>query len=123
MRHVGRNKPENQRAASARFRARHPEVDVFGHILRTYGITREEFASMLIAQAGRCAVEACREPLVRKNEPAIDHQHTTGWKKMAPSEKRQLVRALLCHLCNTALNAKGSPELHRSRAAYLEAHS
>jgi hypothetical protein len=50
-----------------------------------------DWDSMLIAQAGRCAV--CADPMT---EPFVDHDHTSG-----------KVRALLCRCCNTGLGQFG----------------
>src|SRR5450759_1531991 len=56
----------------------------------TYGLAPEEFQEMLAIQGGLCAI--CHDPMVRANEPQIDHDHETG-----------RVRGLLCARCNLAL--------------------
>lgn len=61
--------------------------------LRKYGLTRDEFDTMLKAQGGRCAI--CRtDDQGRKGNTcwSIDHDHKT-----------LKVRGLLCHGCNSAL--------------------
>jgi len=57
-----------------------------------YGITVEQYDSMLESQGGVCA--SCGLGEVRKETEnlAVDHDHKTGQ-----------VRALLCQKCNTAL--------------------
>lgn len=54
--------------------------------LRKYGLTQEEFDSMMCAAAGRCAL--CN----KQADLFIDHCHKT-----------QKIRGLLCLQCNTAL--------------------
>jgi hypothetical protein len=58
------------------------------HILKhRYGLTIEQWDTMIVAQLGLCAL--CDEPM--KN-PHVDHSHITGQ-----------VRSLLCLRCNTML--------------------
>jgi hypothetical protein len=69
-----------------------------GALRRKYGIGNEDFARLLAAQDGRCAL--CREvPAARRRHTPtgrewtalhIDHCHETG-----------RIRGLLCHRCNT----------------------
>lgn len=59
--------------------------------LKKYGLDEEQFADMLDAQRGRCAI--CEKRIDVRNRPAhVDHDHGTG-----------LVRGLLCAYCNTEL--------------------
>lgn len=76
---------------------------------RRYGITDEEYARMVTACGGRCAV--CRErPVGRFAALCVDHDHKTG-----------AVRGMLCHGCNTALGMlKEDPLRIRALAAYAE---
>lgn len=81
---------------TAAWRAAHP--DLKGHrrklrLLAKYGITEEEYAELLDAQAGGCAL--CGAP-PGKVPLAVDHDHRTG-----------RVRGLLCLGCNTALGHLG----------------
>lgn len=57
-----------------------------------YGITLEQYQSMLAAQGGVCAI--CATPPSEKRRLVVDHCHRSG-----------LVRALLCSPCNTQLGA------------------
>lgn len=59
------------------------------YVQRTYGLAPGQYAEMLAAQDGRCAI--CRKR-PRRRRLAVDHDHFTG-----------LPRALLCYLCNKAL--------------------
>lgn len=65
------------------------------HVVKKYGITIEEYRSMLISRNNLCAI--CNQPEKRMlgDEPqrlAIDHCHTTG-----------KVRGLLCNQCNSMI--------------------
>jgi hypothetical protein len=73
---------------------------------KTYGLTVEEFESMVARQEGRCAICKGVKPLV------IDHCH-----------KSDQVRALLCSKCNTALGLFCDDiELLQEAISYLEAN-
>jgi len=75
---------------------------------KRYGLTVEQFDTMLAAQGGKCAV--CRSP-----EPGgkgtwhVDHDHST-----------ERVRGILCHGCNTGSKLTDDPALLRAKANYLE---
>jgi len=72
--------------------------------LRSYGITKDDFAVMVAKADGKC--EICSRAMP---EPHIDHDHATG-----------KVRGLLCLQCNTALGSfQDSPELLAKAIAYL----
>ena len=75
-----------------------------------YGITREAYDAMYVAQEGRCKICGGTD----SNEVAdfvVDHDHKTGQ-----------VRGLLCPRCNHMLgHAKDSPEILEKGAAYLRA--
>lgn len=71
--------------------------------LWTYGLTQEEYASLLENHNGCCAVCGSKAPL------RIDHDHATG-----------KVRGLLCHHCNVALgHFKDSPDIMTKAIEYL----
>jgi hypothetical protein len=72
-----------------------------------YGLTVEDYRSMLDAQNWECL--GCSVSFTMKS-PHVDHDHTTG-----------KVRGLLCRRCNSALGmAKDDPNILRSLIAYLE---
>ncbi|MFJ5066549.1 endonuclease VII domain-containing protein [Kitasatospora sp. NPDC088556] len=76
--------------------------------MATYGLTSEEYAALLAAQGGRCAI--CQE--TRRRNLAVDHCHRT-----------EAIRGLLCNRCNSQLLARGArdrPEVLRRAADYLE---
>lgn len=75
-----------------------------------YGLTADEFNTLLHAQEGLCAV--CREPLIleKRNGCHVDHCHQT-----------MRVRGLLCGSCNGAIGRLGdNAEGLRRALAYLE---
>lgn len=85
-------------------------------LLRDYGITPVDYAEMLDAQGGVCAI--CGEPETTKHKKgtvrqlSVDHNHKTG-----------KVRGLLCHNCNCGIGRlKDDIEKLRKAIAYLESH-
>ena len=71
-------------------------------LLSRYGLTRDRFDAMLIAQIGRCAI--CDKQMKRPN---VDHCHRTG-----------AVRGLLCARCNHLVGHIESPQ-YRGALKYL----
>lgn len=83
------------------------------HLKKKYGLTLEDWSSMLIAQNSCCAICKTHIDNCTHQQLAVDHCHATG-----------KVRALLCDLCNTALGKfKDNPELLREAADYVERHN
>lgn len=108
--HPTGKKSECKACASLRFskyRARDPEgmriKDRLSHYTRSYGMTLDEAAALIIDRTGLC--EGCRrmEPLV------VDHNHETN--------KR---RGMLCNRCNRILGlARDNPDTLISLVEYL----
>lgn len=73
------HKRERKRALAAK---KHGEW-----ILKTYGITSEQYESMLRYQGGKCFI--CQRATGKRRRLAVDHDHKTG-----------KVRGLLCNPCN-----------------------
>lgn len=76
-------------------------ADYFKGIERRYGLTKDEFLTLLVQQGSKC--RACERELVlfsgnRREQPHVDHQHIEG-KKCTKED----VRGLLCMQCNTLL--------------------
>lgn len=83
-----------------------------GHLMRKYGVTREQYEQMLIDQGGVCALCSTGEAGGRGNRFHVDHCHTTG-----------KVRQLLCNACNHMLGcARDKPEVLLAAAEYLTRH-
>jgi len=93
-----------------------PERYFFNQIRATYGISKEQYLSLLLQQDNKCAICGESETVTnhwKKNETrrlAIDHCHDSG-----------IIRGLLCYRCNTTLGSIGdNPDLLRNMATYLE---
>jgi len=80
--------------------------------LKKKGLTPDDYARMLEAQGGRCAICRADKPGQKDNSSwAVDHCHTTG-----------KVRGLLCHSCNLALGLLGDTlERLETATGYLRA--
>lgn len=77
------------------------------HILKTYGITAQEYQAIYEFQDSRCYI--CRFATGRYKRLAVDHCHATG-----------VVRGLLCKFCNRLLGvARDSVEFFERAAEYL----
>lgn len=78
-----------------------------------YGITVDDYETMLEQQNGGCAV--CGGTIANRGKNSmsrlhVDHDHDTG-----------RVRGLLCHPCNTGIaKFRDDPALLRSAADYIE---
>lgn len=88
-------------------RARTRTTSHANRIQATYNITADEYAAILAAQDGACAI--CQQ--TRSYRLNVDHCHASGQ-----------VRGLLCRLCNGRLltAARDRPEVLRRAADYLE---
>lgn len=79
--------------------------------IRSYGLTVEQFDSMVESQDGRCA--SCRDVFVDSQTTHIDHDHKTN-----------LVRGLLCRDCNLGLGYfRDDPERLASILNYINSHN
>ena len=82
------------------------------YLKRNYGLTFEEFETMLSDQDNCCAVCGGKETYGRHKRFTVDHNHNTG-----------KVRGLLCHRCNTAIGLVNEEiHTHKSMIEYLESH-
>jgi len=80
-------------------------------LMEWYGITVEQFESMVEAQSNRCAI--CGEEFNNNNWACVDHNHDT--KK---------IRDILCNRCNKMLgDAKESTLILQAGIEYLNKHS
>ena len=103
------------RQRNAQWRKQNPEVhrervrnSHFKNIERLYGITPEQYAILLEAQDGKCAI--CREVDPVRNRLSVDHDHKTG-----------RVRGLLCMRCNGGIGMLGdSIERLENAIRYLQ---
>ena|SRR3990167_6211218 len=82
---------------------RHPQTSARTYIMRRYGLTKEESASLM-----RKRLESDCEICGSKYKLHIDHDHSSG-----------RIRGILCFRCNTVLAAMEDRELHSNMHAYL----
>lgn len=84
---------------------------------RNFGISLEDYNTLMEAQNGACAIcsklnGSDKHNGERTKQLSVDHDHSTG-----------AVRGLLCNDCNRAIGQlKEDPELLRRAADYLEFH-
>lgn len=77
-------------------------------LMRSYGITPEDYDRMVKEQSGVCAI--CGGPPQGRGRLHVDHVHGSG-----------SIRALLCSRCNPGIGMfKDNPDLLRAAAIYLE---
>ena len=79
--------------------------------LKKYGLSEDDFANMMRAQGGLCAI--CSKPSSesRYGRLSVDHCHATG-----------AVRGLLCSLCNLAIGYfRDDPTLFAKAHRYVSA--
>lgn len=108
--HVSERLRAKRRKAKARYLARHPEKRArykFRDRLREYGLSVEDYAGLLKAQGGRCAI--CGAVMEGRRGVNVDHDHVMG-----------VVRGLLCRPCNCGLgHFRDDPRLMRVAADYV----
>lgn len=79
------------------------------HLIKTYGITEEEYDGLLQAQGGGCAI-CNKTPSQEGKSLAVDHNHKTGE-----------IRGVLCTYCNHRVVGRHTDaDLLRRVADYLE---
>jgi hypothetical protein len=109
---------EREKGFKATYSKKNPNVERSGHLRRTFGISLQDFESMLEQQGGVCAI--CKEEetrIIRKSgipkALSVDHCHTTG-----------KIRGLLCFKCNSSIGKlKDSIELLQNAINYLKEHN
>lgn len=101
--------PERRRESTRRWREKNRDKyksSYRGTHLKKYGLTLQEYTTLLEQQGGVCAICACA-PCRRRF--AVDHDHTDG-----------NIRGLLCSNCNTGIGLLGdSPGRLQAAIAYL----
>ena len=104
---IGRASYERNRETHLRIaretNRRNPDGRWAARILLVYGLTVEQYGTILASQGGVCAI--CQGP-GKDRHLAVDHCHQTG-----------VVRGLLCRPCNTAIGQLGDTAEHLQRAA------
>ncbi len=108
---------DKARASAKRYRDAHKEErrmrrqatanDRFGHIRRTYGVSKAEFLRRYEEISGRC--ELCRK-IITVRSACVDHDHATN-----------AARGLLCRNCNVGLGLIGDTvESAKNAVRYLQ---
>lgn len=91
-----KDKPEQIKKEQASYRLRHPQKCIArarrNGLKRRYGITIEQYDSLLASQGGVCAICRRTETYPGRKYLSVDHCHETG-----------VVRGLLCNHCNRAI--------------------
>jgi hypothetical protein len=100
----------NWRQYRKNYKTKHPERHKRSQqnqdLKKKYGITIEEFESLLKAQGNCCAI--CKTPKNGRRF-AVDHDHQTG-----------IIRGILCDGCNIGIgHLKESPKILQAAIKYL----
>lgn len=89
------------------------EIERKSKLKMTYGITPEQYDTMLEKQDGKCAICSAKKPGGRTKMFFIDHCHNNG-----------NVRGLLCMRCNTGLGLfLDNPKFLLNAISYLKENS
>lgn len=87
--------------------------------LRRYGLTAEEWLSLLAGQGWKCPICGRRNGVVWNT----DHDHVPRWRHMPAEERKRYVRGVLCAYDNhRRVNSRMSAAEARRIAAYLAAY-
>ena len=105
---------EKANAHQKAYRKKYPERYKGYDLKKHYGITLDQYTTLLKEQNGVCAI--CKQPEFARDHRtgklrslAVDHNHTTG-----------RIRGLLCTNCNKAVgHLKDDSELARKCEEYL----
>jgi hypothetical protein len=107
-------RPEVKAKAKERLHNHNKVHGKASRLLTKYGITLDEYLSMLETQRSICAI--CTTAFNTNTpdlKPCVDHNHSTG-----------KVRELICGPCNRLLgNCKESPQILRQAIQYLRRHA
>jgi hypothetical protein len=105
-----KNNPEKSKAITHRAHLKRKDKNRNCIYKREYGITLEEYNTILLKQNGKCAI-CGSETVGRKTDKnfIVDHDHKTG-----------KVRGLLCHKCNAILGmAQDNIKIFEEAIEYL----
>lgn len=116
--HVAQRLRDAFKRKLARQREADPELLKDLALKAAFGMEPGEYARMLAAQGGKCAI--CGTPPPPNKRLCVDHCHQTA---QATGTKKGSVRGLLCSPCNRAIGAlRDDPVLLRKAATYLDYH-
>lgn len=101
---------EEQKKLSIQYNAKNPLVKKRQRIKKAYGLSLEEFESMLKKQNNSCAICGFKDDGNKSFFPFVDHCHSSD-----------IVRGLLCSKCNFGLgNFNDDIQLLKNAIKYLE---
>ena len=106
------NNREHVKAKSKEWREANPDKVRANHLRQLYGISLEQYDSMVAAQENKCAI--CIKVV---DDLCVDHDHNC-----CPGSKScgKCVRGLLCQTCNSGLGFfKDSSDMLKSADSYL----
>lgn len=90
------------------YKKKNPEKLRATHLKHKFGLSIEQYDSMMKAQNGVCMI--CKNPCASGRRLAVDHDHETN-----------RVRGLLCMACNQALGFfRDNVSLLKAAIAYLK---
>jgi len=104
-----KNNPEVHKRAKAKLLLKDPLYSKRNDLKRKYGLTLEEYTTMLNNQDNKCSICGNEFSKTGSKSSFVDHNHETNQ-----------VRDILCHFCNTALGLmRENPEYIRNMIKYL----
>lgn len=109
--------PERVREQDRLYRALRPLAMKAAHLKSLYGITLEQYTTLLNLQGGVCGVCGTENPGCGSNYFCVDHDHgcCSGRKSCG-----KCIRGLLCHACNRLLgNSKDQVDVLAKAVSYL----
>ncbi len=98
------------------YRTLHPRKVQHANLMKTHGITIDQYELMHKQQGGVCAI--CNQP-----ETAIKPNGTIRHLAVDHCHDRNMIRGLLCTRCNLGLGGfKDNPEILKKAVDYLQKH-
>ncbi len=94
------------------YRKRRPEVTLASRLKCTYGLTIDQYNTMLLLQQNKCdicGVEFNSDN--RATKPHVDHCHSSG-----------KIRGILCHQCNLDIGRIEQPDFLQKALFYIDKH-
>ena len=101
---------EKVRVLNRNWRINNPDKVRNSRLKYAYGITVEEYNSLLVKQEGKCAICDTRSPGGRYSRFHVDHCHDSG-----------VIRGLLCNRCNIGIGLfEHDSAVFKKAVSYLE---
>lgn len=71
--------------------------------LKKYGLTEQDYVDLWMKQGEICPICGRSDALM-----VIDHEHTKGWKKFPPEQRKLYVRGIICSYDNQRIVGRGA---------------